>query len=37
VFKQHGLMHLWELGKKESGRERLLSESYPVASTAIAL
>jgi hypothetical protein len=35
VFKQHGLMDLWELGKTESGRERLLSESDPVASTAL--
>jgi hypothetical protein len=35
VFKQHGLMDLWELGKTESGRDRLLSESDPVASTAL--
>lgn len=35
VFKQYGLMDLWDLGKTESGRERLLSESDPVASTAL--
>ena len=34
VFKRHGLMDLWELGKTDSGRERLLSESDPVQSTA---
>lgn len=35
VFKQHGLMDLWELGKTESGRERLLSEADPVQSTVL--
>jgi len=35
VFKQHGLWDLWELGKTESGRDRLISESDPVASTAL--
>lgn len=33
VFKEHGLMDLWELGKTKSGRERLQSEADPVEST----
>lgn len=37
VFRRHGLMDLWELGKTKSGRERLQSEADPVESTALPL
>ncbi|WP_157410841.1 hypothetical protein [Actinoplanes rectilineatus] len=33
VFKEHGLMDLWEKGKTKSGREQLQSEADPVEST----